>query len=155
MDENEANEREPDPYADDEVQIVDNQGIGDEAEVPIRYTITSYGADYPVDGLVKRLADESILVPKFQRGYVWSANQASRFVESLLLGLPVPGIFLSKEKESQKLLVIDGQQRLRTLQYFYEGSFRTHREEVLAQKGAEAIPRRDVQVADRRRPSAP
>jgi hypothetical protein len=62
-------------------------------------------------------------VPKFQRGYVWSANQASRFVESLLLGLPVPGIFLSKEKESQKLLVIDGQQRLRTLQYFYDGIF--------------------------------
>jgi hypothetical protein len=50
-------------------------------------------------------------------------SDASRFVESLLLGLPVPGIFLSKEEDTQKLLVIDGQQRLRTLQYFYNGVF--------------------------------
>lgn len=43
-----------------------------------------------------------------------------KFVESLLLGLPVPGIFLVREK-SNKLLVLDGQQRLRTLQAFYKG----------------------------------
>jgi hypothetical protein len=42
-------------------------------------------------------------------------------VESLLLGLPVPGIFFSKEEKTQKLLVIDGQQRLKTLQFFYDG----------------------------------
>ena len=62
-------------------------------------------------------------MPLFQRGFVWTYTQASRFIESLLLGLPVPGIFLSEEYETQKLLVIDGQQRLRTLQYFYEGIF--------------------------------
>jgi Protein of unknown function DUF262 len=44
-------------------------------------------------------------------------------IESLLLGLPVPGIFLSKEDQTQELLVLDGQQRLRTLQYFYDGRF--------------------------------
>lgn len=107
---------------DDEIEIIDDQGRGEDAELPF-YTITSYGADYPIDGLVKRIADGSIFVPTFQRGYVWGLNQASRFIESLLLGLPVPGIFLSKEKDTQKLLVIDGQQRLRTLQYFYEGIF--------------------------------
>ena len=64
----------------EEVEIVDNQGVEEEAEVPF-YTITSYGADYPVDGLVKRINDDSILVPNFQRGYVWSINQASRFIE--------------------------------------------------------------------------
>ncbi len=105
-----------------EVEIVDDQGVEEEAEFPF-YTITSYGADYPVDGLVKRIGDGSIVIPKFQRGYVWSIKQASRFIESLLLGLPVPGIFLSREKDTQKLLVIDGQQRLRTLHYFYEGVF--------------------------------
>lgn len=94
----------------------------DEA-LPIRYSITSYGADYPVDGLVKRLEEESIIVPAFQRGYVWNIRRASRFIESLLLGLPVPGIFLSKDPENQKLIVIDGLQRLRTLQYFYKGLF--------------------------------
>jgi hypothetical protein len=48
---------------------------------------------------------------------------ASRFIESLLLGLPVPAIFLYKETDSNKHLVIDGQQRLRTLQFFYKGLF--------------------------------
>jgi hypothetical protein len=97
--------------------------------VPFKYSITSYGADYPVDGLVKRISSGDIIIPKFQRGYVWSHREASLFVESLLLGLPVPSIFLSKEPETQKLLVIDGQQRLLSLRYFYEGIWPSTRKE--------------------------
>jgi hypothetical protein len=100
----------------------------DEA-LPFNYSITSYGADYPTDGLVKRLDRGDIYVPDFQRGYVWKLKEASKFIESLLLGLPVPGIFLSKETETQKLLVIDGQQRLRTIQYFYNGVFKPTKQE--------------------------
>ena len=100
--------------------------------IPTTYTITSYGADYPVDGLVRRLETEDVVVPLFsagaqtgqavgfQREFVWTKAQCDRFVESLLLGLPVPGIFLVKET-SGRLLVLDGQQRLRTLQAFYNG----------------------------------
>jgi hypothetical protein len=95
----------------------------DTVEESLRYEITSYGADYDVDGLVKRLQRGDIKIPAFQRGYVWPIKQASRFIESLLLGLPVPGIFLSKEADTNKLLVIDGQQRLTTLAAFYEGIF--------------------------------
>jgi hypothetical protein len=103
----------------------------DEADeiIPFKYSITSYGADYPVDGLVKRISIRDIIIPKFQRGYVWSLREASRFVESLLLGLPVPSIFLSKEPETQKLLVIDGQQRLLSLRYFYDGIWPSTRKE--------------------------
>jgi len=43
-----------------------------------------------------------------------------RFIESLLLGYPVPGIFLVKQTDNV-LLVLDGQQRLETLRRFYEG----------------------------------
>lgn len=95
----------------------------EESGAAVRYSILSYGADHPVDGLVKRISKGDIYVPEFQRGYVWNHAQASRFVESLLLGLPVPGIFLFKEPDTQKLVVVDGQQRLLTLQYFYEGVF--------------------------------
>jgi hypothetical protein len=109
--------------------------LGDE-EVPFRYSITSYGADYPVDGLIKRIESDSIYIPPFQRRFVWDLKRGSRFVESLLLGLPVPGIFLSKEEKTQKLLVIDGQQRLRTLQYFYRGIFADSRREF-ALKGVQ------------------
>src|SRR4051812_37743221 len=100
---------------------VDVEELREEELTPFKYSITSYGADYPVDGLVKRLESGSILIPTFQRGYVWKISEASRLIESLLLGLPVPGIFLAKEADSNRLLVIDGQQRLRSLQYFYGG----------------------------------
>jgi hypothetical protein len=105
-----------------EVRIIDALGSEDEIS-PFQYRITSYGADYPVEVLVRRMDEREIYNPPFQRGYVWDINMASRFVESLLLGLPVPGIFLSKEPESQTHLIIDGQQRLKTLQYFYRGRF--------------------------------
>lgn len=99
----------------------------DESEreiVPFKYSITSYGADYPVDSLVQRLDKDVVVVPAFQRKYVWTVRQACRFIESLLLGLPVPGIFLSKEPDTGVLLIIDGQQRLRTLGAFYDGILR-------------------------------
>lgn len=89
----------------------------------LRYNISYYGADYPVDSLVKRIHEGSIVVPRFQRGYVWKPNEASRFIESLLLGLPVPSIFLAKDKVTNELIIVDGQQRLKTLMYFYKGEF--------------------------------
>ncbi len=88
----------------------------------LRYSITSYGTDFDVEGLVRRISRQDIYVPPFQRRRVWTIKQASRFVESLLLGLPVPGIFLSKDGESRHL-VIDGQQRLHSLEDFYSGIF--------------------------------
>tara|TARA_R100001530_G_scaffold126555_1_gene95416 strand:+ start:23 stop:1099 length:1077 start_codon:yes stop_codon:yes gene_type:complete len=98
----------------------------DESEnenIDFRYVITSYGADYPVDSLMKRIKDKVIFIPPFQRQFVWNVNEASKFIESLILGLPVPGIFLSKEKDTNRLLVVDGQQRLMSLFYFYTGYF--------------------------------
>src|SRR5689334_16025480 len=99
------------------VSIQDDAELEDESSAPrpLQYSITSYGADYPVDSLVKRIQVGDIFVPEFQRHFVWKHPQASRFIESLLLGLPVPGIFLSRDEETNKLLVIDGQQRLETL----------------------------------------
>ena len=110
---------------------VDEQLLDDEdsAEESLRYEISSYGADYDVDGLVKRLRSGDCKIPAFQRGYVWPIKQASRFIESLLLGLPVPGIFLSKEADTNKLLVIDGHQRLTTLRSFYDGIFPSTKKE--------------------------
>lgn len=95
------------------------------------FSISSYGADYTVDGLVKRMDNESFYVPEFQRSYVWNQRQASRFVESLLMGLPVPGLFVFKEPDSAKHLIVDGQQRLKSLQFFYKGIFRERKFRLL------------------------
>lgn len=108
--------------------FVSDQNVFDDTETydiaePVQYNITSYGADFDVEGLVRRLRRGSVFVPDFQRGFVWSLRQSSQFVESLLLGLPVPGIFLAQDPETEKLMVIDGQQRLKTLHFFYSGTF--------------------------------
>ena len=95
----------------------------DESLVGNLFNLSSYGVDYPIESLVRKLTNESFFIPDFQRKFVWSQNQASRFIESLLLGLPVPGIFVFKEEDTGKHLVIDGQQRLKSLMYYYSGEF--------------------------------
>ena len=138
----------------------------DEAEelIPFTYSITSYGADYPVDSVVKRIEVKDILVPTFgqqptaeshvvgfQREYVWPRTKADRFIESLLLGLPVPGIFLVKEP-SGIFLVLDGHQRLFTLHAFYEGVI--HGEEYRLENVQERFKGKrykDLDTEDRRR----
>lgn len=111
-----------DEPSDERVEDIDPESEDEELEFV--YSITSYGADYPVDGLVRRVESGDIVVPEFQRKFIWPRSRIERFIESLLLGLPVPGIFLAREPESNRLLVIDGQQRLRTLSAFYKGVLR-------------------------------
>lgn len=132
--------------------------------IPYTYSITSYGADYPVDSLVKRIEAKDILVPTFsweqpeetaivgfQRQYVWPRPKADRFLESLLLGLPVPGIFLVKEP-SGLLLVLDGHQRLFTLHAYYQGVI-SNQEYRLANVQERFVGKRykDLDTEDRRR----
>lgn len=131
---------------------------------PYVYSITAYGADYPVDSLVKRIDAGDIVVPRFnwmadegseivgfQREYVWPRTKSDRFIESLLLGLPVPGIFLVREP-SGLLLVLDGHQRLHTLSLFYGGVIdrREYRLEGVEERflGKRYV---DLDVEDRRR----
>lgn len=96
----------------------------DEADV-FRYEISYYPADITIAGyLEKWIANPCQLeVPKFQRRYVWDVKRASRLIESFLLGLPIPQVFLYKERRSNKLLVIDGQQRILSAVKFLEGKF--------------------------------
>jgi len=65
-----------------------------------------------------------IEIPEFQRGHVWPLSKASKLVESFLLGLPVPQIFLYQEPTAHKLLVVDGQQRLMAIHHFFKGIYK-------------------------------
>ena len=108
-----------DDVSKDDYELALEDGVEDDSlleEAGVRkFTINSYGADYTVDSLVKRMRGGAFKVPDFQRRFVWSAKHSSKFIESLLMGLPVPGVFLYKEAGTNEHLVIDGQQRLRTL----------------------------------------
>ena len=95
----------------------------DSVPLPSRYSVSSYGWDSDVEGLVKRLKRRHIFVPRFQRGLVWSGPEKSRFIESLILGLPVPNVFLAEDAITKNLNIVDGQQRLMSLQNFLEGNF--------------------------------
>lgn len=84
------------------------------------FNITSWGADPSVRELIAQYKEGDIEKPELQRKYVWKKKDASRFIESLLLGLPVPSIFLANMEPSGKRLIIDGYQRIRTLYDYIE-----------------------------------
>jgi len=90
---------------------------------PATYEVITYPADFTLEGLVSKYRKGSMTVPGFQRNYVWNIKQASRLIESFLLGLPVPAIFLFTDEVNNEQLVIDGQQRLMSVVYFFDGYF--------------------------------
>ncbi len=97
--------------------------LADRQSSPPSYEIATYPADFTLDGLYGQWQAGDIIIPKFQRSYVWSQVQASKLIESFLVGLPVPGIFLYTERSSEKYLVVDGQQRLRSVFFYFKGLF--------------------------------
>jgi uncharacterized protein with ParB-like and HNH nuclease domain len=105
----------------DDLNVVDE--TDDERFGPARFRITSYGADLSVFDLRRRLGKEILIPAPFQRKFVWTQRQASRFIESILLGLPVPGIFVYLKDKKQ--LIVDGQQRLITLDRFLSAVWET------------------------------
>lgn len=86
------------------------------------YKFSSWGADLSFRELIQRYADDELVKPELQRKYVWDKVEASRFIDSILLGLPVPSIFLAKEPD-EKFLIIDGYQRILTVYDFVTGIF--------------------------------
>lgn len=95
----------------------------DESSGSLSYQINTFPADFTLEVLYQKWKNSDFEIPTFQRGFVWKQPQASKLIESFLLGLPVPPIFLFTSKETSKQLVVDGQQRLRTIFYFFEGIF--------------------------------
>lgn len=86
------------------------------------FNISSWGADLSFRELITMYEDDELVKPELQRKYVWDRTEASRFIESILLGLPVPSIFLA-QSGSQKLIV-DGYQRIMTVyDYVKRGIF--------------------------------
>lgn len=59
--------------------------------------------------------DNELYVPDYQREFVWDDRHQSRFIESLILGLPVPFIFAAEMHSSGRLEIVDGSQRIRTM----------------------------------------
>jgi len=94
------------------------------------YEIMNYPADTTLAGYKEQWDKDQLTVPEFQRKYVWDQVRASKLIESFLLGLPVPGIFLYKERQGTRYLVIDGNQRLHSIISYFKGKFDERRFEL-------------------------
>jgi hypothetical protein len=93
----------------------------DEVQVD-EYDIVASPNDWNFTTIVNFIESGAMKIPTFQRNYVWDKKRASKLIESLLIGLPVPQVFLYEESKNS-FLVIDGQQRLLTLYFFAKGRF--------------------------------
>jgi hypothetical protein len=88
--------------------------------------------DPPVKSLVQEIRDKELIVrPSFQRYGVWDTTRKSRFVESLLLNIPIPNLFFAEDDDKTKV-VVDGQQRLLAVYEFLSNRFALRGLEVLA-----------------------
>ena len=100
---------EEDEYADDE---------GEDAiawqELPPDRDFFASPYDPPIKSLVQEIRERELIVrPTFQRYQVWDDTIKSRFVESILLNIPIPTLFFADDED--KKVVVDGQQRLLAL----------------------------------------
>lgn len=81
-------------------------------------------SDRSLPDLVRMINSGSLnLSPKYQRYFVWKELQQSKFIESILLGIPVPTIFIS-ENQNSTFEVVDGQQRLTTIKKFWNNELK-------------------------------
>ncbi len=97
--------------------------------------------DYPLDELairderrtasdvIRRIKqDRFVLDPDFQRDYVWDVKKQSRLIESILMRIPLPVFYVAEDPQG-RLIVVDGRQRLTTLQRFFSGELALELEE--------------------------
>ncbi|MGO9138349.1 MAG: DUF262 domain-containing protein [Syntrophales bacterium] len=83
--------------------------------------VVTWSTDWTVESLISQLERGNIdLNPRFQRRDAWNQVKKSRLIESLIYGLPIPQIVLAEEKRRKgRFIVVDGKQRLLTLQKFF------------------------------------
>jgi len=107
--------------------LLDEDEIGIEEDDDLNFSNTEmfskaviWGTDWTAETIINQLNKKNIKIdPNFQRRDAWNANQKSLFIESLILGIPVPPIILAEKKEQKNsFIVIDGKQRLLSLIQF-------------------------------------
>lgn len=104
------------------LEVDDGAVVEDEGGQVDEYQLSSSPNDFNVITMTSFIEGGAIKIPGFQRQYVWDQVRASKLIESLIIGLPIPQIFLY-EQDQNRFLVIDGQQRLLSLYFFVKQRF--------------------------------
>ena len=85
--------------------------------------IEFYITEYSLELLANKMRNNEFNVPSYQREFTWEQERKSRFIESVIMGLPIPFLFFWEMEEGQ-LEIVDGSQRLRTVEEFILGDLR-------------------------------
>ncbi len=88
----------------------------------VKFTV----ADYPISVYVARFENDTtgrFFVPEYQRNLAWRPQQQSEFIESLLVGLPIPFLFFYQTPDG-RMEIVDGSQRMRAMRAFLKGGLR-------------------------------
>lgn len=107
----------PNRKTDDEINQAEEQII------ELSKRIEFYLTEYSVELLASKMHKGEFVVPTYQREFTWEEDRKSRFIESLVLGLPIPFLFFW-EMPDGKLEIVDGSQRLRSIEEFIIGDLR-------------------------------
>ena len=105
-----------------EPEAVDESESGDNFYPIDEYDVVVSANDFNTKTLVNYIDSGVVVIPGFQRNYVWDLKRASRLIESIIVGLPIPQIFLYEQGRNRDM-VIDGQQRLMSIYYFVKERF--------------------------------
>lgn len=100
------------------LERIEEQIIAEQKNV--KYDIREFTLEYYYDKYHKGLEkeDNELYVPEYQREFIWDEKRQSQFIESLILGLPVPLMFVAENESDGKLEIVDGSQRIRTIDAF-------------------------------------
>jgi hypothetical protein len=83
--------------------------------------IEFYLTEYSIELLASKMQAREFEIPPYQREDTWEPERKSRFIESLLMGLPITFLFFWESPATGKLEIVDGSQRLRTIEQFVLG----------------------------------
>jgi hypothetical protein len=117
------------------ILFADDEGIAavEWTKLPLEREFFATPYDPPIKALIAELRENELSArPTFQRYAVWDRKRQSKFIESVLLNIPIPNLFFAEEEDGSKV-VVDGQQRLIALRKFVENSFPLSGLEVLHQ----------------------
>ena len=114
------------------LEILENEQSGIESnEYETKEEMTPYDPDlirvhqkqFSIKFIAEMIDNEDIdFTPDFQRHFVWNSVQKSKLIESLLLRIPLPLLYLAEDKEG-RLTIVDGLQRLTTIKEFMNNEF--------------------------------
>jgi hypothetical protein len=112
-----------DQFIEDEYQKESEDDLASLAYDVIRQAVVT-ATDWTTETILAQINKGNILLnPRFQRRDAWNKKRKSKFIESLVLGLPIPQLVLAESKESRgKYLVLDGKQRLLSIRQFAAAS---------------------------------